>query len=146
MSSGRFITFIVTGVLLLIAATSFFTVDERELAIKLRVGEVVQTGYEPGLHWRIPVFETVQTFPRRILTISSPRPERVFTAENESLDVDFFVKYRIVDPVRFYTSTGGFLDVASSRLGEIVKNAVVTEFGERTVSEAISESNSSISA
>ncbi len=138
MSSGRFVIFIVAGLLIVGAGLSLFTVDERELAIKLRVGEVVETGYEPGLHWKIPVFETVQTFPRRILTISSPRPERVFTAENESLDVDFFVKYRIVDAVRFYTSTGGFLDVAQSRLGEIVKNAVVTEFGERTVSEAIS--------
>ena len=138
MSSGRFAFFVVGGLLIVIAGLSLFTVDERELAIKLRVGEVVETGYEPGLHWKIPVFETVQTFPRRILTIPSPRPERVFTAENESLDVDFFVKYRIVDPVRFYTSTGGFLDIGSSRLGEIVKNAVVTEFGERTVSEAIS--------
>ena len=138
MSSGRFAFFVVAGLLIVIAGLSLFTVDERELAIKLRVGEVVESGYEPGLHWKIPVFETVQTFPRRILTISIPRPERVFTAENESLDVDFFVKYRIVDPVRFYTSTGGFLDIAQSRLGEIVKNAVVTEFGERTVSEAIS--------
>jgi membrane protease subunit HflC len=79
----------------------------------------------------------VRKFPRRILTISD-RPERIFTAENEALEVDFFVKYRIVDAVRFYTSTGGFLDVGARRLGEIVKNAVVTEFGKRTVSEAIS--------
>ena len=126
MSSGRFAFFVVTGLLIVVAGLSLFTVDERELAIKLRVGEVVEAGYEPGLHWKIPVFETVQTFPRRILTISSPRPERVFTAENESLDVDFFVKYRIVDPVRFYTSTGGYLDVASNRLGEIVIAGMIT--------------------
>ena len=79
----------------------------------------------------------MQKFPRRILTFSD-RPERVFTAENESLDVDFFVKYRISDARRFYTSTGGVLSVANQRLGEIVKNAVVTEFGKRTVSQAIS--------
>jgi membrane protease subunit HflC len=114
-----------------------FTVDERELAIKLQVGKVVASDYEPGLHFKWPIIETVRKFPRRILTISEPS-ERVFTQENESLDVDFFVKYRIVDPVRFYTSTGGFIDVASRRLGEIVKNAVVTEFGKRTVAEAIS--------
>lgn len=138
MSSGRFVFFVVAGLIIVVAGLSLFTVNERELAIRLRVGEVVTADYEPGLHWKIPILETVRTFPRRILTISNPRPERVFTAENESLDVDFFVKYRIVDPVRFYTSTGGLLDVAQSRLGEIVKNAVVTEFGRRTVSEAIS--------
>ncbi len=62
----------------------------------------------------------------------------MFTAENEAVQVDFFVKWRIVDPVRFYTSTGGSLDVANGRLSEIIKNAVVTEFGKRSVSDAIS--------
>jgi membrane protease subunit HflC len=71
------------------------------------------------------------------LTISD-RPERVFTAENEALEVDFFVKWRIVDPVRFYTSTGGSATIGDDRLSEIIKNAVVTEFGKRTVTQAIS--------
>ncbi len=137
MNSGRFGLFVIVGLVIVVAGLSLFTVNERELAIKLRVGEVVVAEYEPGLQWKIPIIENVRKFPRRILTISD-RPERIFTAENEALEVDFFVKYRIVDAVRFYTSTGGFLDVADRRLGEIVKNAVVTEFGKRTVSEAIS--------
>jgi membrane protease subunit HflC len=98
---------------------------------------VVETGYDPGLHFKWPIVQNVRKFPRRILTISD-RPERVFTAENEALQVDFFVKWRIVDPVNFYTSTGGLLEVANGRLSEIIKNAVVTEFGKRSVSEAIS--------
>ncbi len=137
MNGGRFGFLVGIGIVVIIAGLSLFTVNERELAIKLRVGQVVASDYTPGLKWKIPVIETVRKFPKRILTISD-RPERVFTAENESLDVDFFVKYRIVDAVRFYTSTGGLRDVADQRLGEIVKNAVVTEFGKRTVSEAIS--------
>ena len=137
MSGGKFGIFVIIGILVVIGALSIFTVNERDLAIKLRVGQVVASDYEPGLQFKIPFIETVAKFPRRILTISD-RPERVFTAENESLDVDFFVKYRIVDPVRFYTSTGGSLVIAERRLGEIVKNAVVTEFGKRTVAEAIS--------
>lgn len=137
MNNGRFGVLVVLGLAIIVGSLSVFTVDERELAIKLRVGEVVAANYEPGLKFKIPVIETVRKFPKRILTISD-RPERIFTAENEALEVDFFVKYRIVDPVRFYTSTGGDLEVADRRLGEIVKNAVVTEFGDRTVSEAIS--------
>ena len=137
MNGGRFGIFVIVGLGIVVAGLSLFTVNERELAIKLRVGQVVMADYEPGLQWKIPIIETVQKFPKRILTISD-RPERIFTAENEALEVDFFVKYKIVDPVRFYTSTGGFMDVAQRRLGEIVQNAVVTEFGKRTVSQAIS--------
>lgn len=137
MDGSRFGFLVIGGLLIVVAGLSLFTVNEREQAIKLKIGQVVASDYKPGLHVKWPVIETVRKFPRRILTISD-RPERVFTAENESLDVDFFVKYKIVDPVRFYTSTGGIREVADERLGEIVKNAVVTEFGKRTVSEAIS--------
>lgn len=137
MDNSRFGFLVIGGLLIVIAGLSLFTVNEREQAIKLQIGQVVGANYEPGLHWKIPIVQTVRKFPRRILTITD-RPERVFTAENESLDVDFFVKYRIVDPVRFYTSTGGIREIADERLREIVKNAVVTEFGKRTVSEAIS--------
>ena len=137
MNGGRFGFMVIAGVVVIFIGLSLFTVNERELAIKLRVGQVVGANYEPGLAWKIPVYETVQKFPRRILTLSPPE-ERVFTAENESLMVDFFVKYRINDAVRFYTSTGGSLFAADSRLTEIVKNSVVTEFGKRTVAQAIS--------
>lgn len=137
MTTGMFRVFIVFGLIVLIGGLSLFTVNERELAIKLQVGEVVRSDYEPGLHWKLPIFQNVEKFPRRILTISD-RPERIFTAENEALQVDFFVKYRIVDPVRFYTSTGNNQFIANERLSEIIKNAIVTEFGKRTVQEAIS--------
>jgi hypothetical protein len=128
---------VIAGLALVIIGLSAFTVNERELAIKLQVGQVVKSDYEPGLHFKIPVFQNVQKFPARILTISD-RPERIFTAERLALQVDFFVKWRIVDPVQFYTSTGGSLTVANDRLSEIVKNSIVTEFGKRTVQEAIS--------
>lgn len=137
MTSSKFAFVVVLGLLLVGIGLSAFTVNERELAIKLRLGEVVESDYEPGLHWKIPVIHTVRKFPKRILTIQD-RPERVFTAENEALEVDFFVKWRIVDAVRFYTSTGGSLTVGDARLSEIIKNAVVTEFGKRTVNDAIS--------
>ena len=137
MTDMRFAAVVVVGLLLIGLGLSAFTVNERELAIKLQVGEVVKSDYQPGLHWKIPVFQTVQKFPKRILTIQD-RPERIFTAERLALQVDFFVKWRIIDPVQYYTSTGGSQVVANDRLSEIIKNAIVTEFGKRSVSEAIS--------
>lgn len=137
MNNARFGAVVLLGFGLIAIGLSAFTVNERELAIKLRVGEVVQADYEPGLHWKVPIFETVRKFPKRILTIGD-QPERIFTAERLALQVDFFVKWRIVNSVNFYTSTGGSMLVADQRLSEIVKNAIVTEFGKRSVQEAIS--------
>ena len=137
MNNARFGILVVLGLLLVILGLSAFTVNERELAIKLQVGQVVKADYEPGLHFKIPIFQTVRKFPRRILTISD-QPERIFTAERLALQVDFFVKWRIVDPVTYYTSTGGSEMVANDRLSEIVRDAIVTELGKRSVQQAIS--------
>lgn len=137
MSNVKFGTMVLAGLAFVVLGLSTFTVNERELAIKLQVGEVVRSDYEPGLHFKIPIFQTVRKFPKRILTISD-RPDRIFTAERLALQVDFFVKWRIIDAVRFYTSTGGSIAVANGRMSEIIKNSIVTEFGKRTVQEAIS--------
>jgi modulator of FtsH protease HflC len=137
MNNARFGMLVVVGLLLVVLGLSAFTVNERELAIKLQVGQVVKADYEPGLHFKIPIFQTVRKFPRRILTISD-QPERIFTAERLALQVDFFVKWRIVDPVNYYTSTGGSDMVANDRLSEIVRDAIVTELGKRSVQQAIS--------
>ena len=137
MNGSRFGAVVITDLVLVTIGLSAFTVNERELAIKLQVGEVVESDYAPGLHFKIPIYQTVRRFPKRILTISD-RPERIFTAERLALQVDFFVKWRIVDAVQFYTATGGIHRIANDRLSEIIRNAIVTEFGKRSVQEAIS--------
>ena len=137
MTNARFVVLVLLGLAFVGIGLSAFTVNERELAIKLRLGEVVEAGYDPGLYWKIPVYHNIRKFEKRIMTIQD-RPERIFTAERRALQVDFFVKWRIVDAVDFYTSTGGFENVANDRLSEIIKNAIVTEFGKRSVQQAIS--------
>jgi len=137
MINSKFSILILLGFGLIILGLATFTVNERELAIKLQVGEVVRSDYEPGIHLKIPFIQSVRKFPKRILTISD-RPDRIFTAERLALQVDFFVKWRIIDSVQFYISTGGSQRLANNRLSEIIKNAIVTEFGKRSVQEAIS--------
>ncbi|MDJ0905477.1 MAG: protease modulator HflC [Woeseiaceae bacterium] len=137
MNNGRLTALVIVGAAFLILGLSAFTVNERELAIKLQVGEVVESGYEPGLHFKIPFYQTVAKFPSRILKIDD-QPQRVFTLDRTAMQVDYFVQWRIVDALTFYTSTGGSQFFATDRLREIVRNAVVTEFGKRTVQESIS--------
>ncbi len=137
MNSGKFTAVVIIGLTLVVLGLSAFTVNERELAIKLQVGEVVQAHYDPGLHFKIPVIQTVRKFPSRILNIDDA-PQRVFTLDRTAMTVDYFVKWRIEDEVKFYTSTGGSQSVAMERLREIIKNSIVTEFGKRSIQEAIS--------
>lgn len=137
MKSGKFTAVVITGLTLVVLGLSAFTVNERDLAIKLQVGEVVQAHYDPGLHFKIPVIQTVRKFPSRILNIDDA-PQRVFTLDRTAMTVDYFVKWRIEDEVKFYTSTGGLQNVAMERLREIIKNSIVTEFGKRSIQEAIS--------
>jgi len=137
MNNSKFSVLIIVALILVIIGLSAFTVNERDLAIKLQVGQVVKARLDPGLHFKIPVFQTVRKFPRRILKIDDA-PQRVFTLERTAMTVDYFVKWRIVDELSFYTSTGGLQSVAMDRLREIIKNSIVTEFGKRTIQEAIS--------
>jgi len=137
MKNATFRAVVVVGLIFVGIGLSAFTVNERELAIKLQVGEVVQAHYEPGLHFKIPVIQTVRKFPSRILNIDDA-PQRVFTLDRTAMTVDYFVKWRIDDEVVFYTSTGGSQNFARDRLREIIKNSIVTEFGKRSIQEAIS--------
>ena len=139
MNNSKFKTVVVLGLVLVALGLSAFTVNEREYAIKLQVGEVVQEQLAPGLHFKIPVLQTVRKFPSRILKIDDA-PQRVFTLERTAMTVDYFVKWQIDDEKlkQFYTSTGGSQTVAMDRLREIIKNSIVTEFGKRTIIEAIS--------
>ena len=137
MKNSRFSIVVIVGLIFVGLGLSAFTVGERELAIKLQVGRVVEAHYEPGLNFKIPILQTVRKFPSQILKIDDA-PQRVFTLERTAMTVDYFVKWRIVDEVPFYTSTGGLQEVAMDRLREIIKNSIVTEFGKRTIQEAIS--------
>ena len=96
MNNTRFGFVLAIGLIFVVIGLSAFTVNERELAIKLRFGEIRQAQYEPGLKFKIPVIETVRKFPRRILKIDDA-PQEVFTLDRQNMTVDFFVKWRIVD-------------------------------------------------
>lgn len=119
------------------ASMSLFVVDERELAIKFRFGEIVDSDFEPGLHVKIPIVNNVQFFPKRLLTISNPQ-ELFLTFEKKNLFVDFFIKWRIKDVANYYRATRGEQIIAAQRLLEIVKDGIRAEFAKRTVPEVVS--------
>ena len=64
-------------VIVLLAWAALFTVDERQKAILFQFGEIIETDFEPGLHFKMPFINNVRKFDNRILTIDQ-KPERFF--------------------------------------------------------------------
>jgi protease FtsH subunit HflC len=128
---------VVVGVGLLASAT-LFTVDQRQYAVVFQLGEIKDVIEEPGLNFKFPVIQNVRFFDRRILTIDTPEPERFITAEKQNVLVDHFVKWRIIDPRRYYESVAGDEVRARTRLLQTVNSGLREEFGRRTVPEVVS--------
>jgi membrane protease subunit HflC len=122
--------------LLLYAAT--FTVNQWEVAIKLRLGKIVDSEYEPGLHFMVPLLNNIKKFDGRIQTLDS-RPQRFLTIEKKDVIVDSFAKWRITNPGQFFRSTGGDSGRTARLLSERVNTALRDEFGKRTIQEVVSE-------
>jgi len=122
---------------LLVAGNSMFVVNEGQTAIKVQLGRIVQAGYDPGLHFKLPFVQNVMRFDKRVLTLESA-PERYLTSEKKDVNIDFFVKWRIVDPGKFFVSVAGDEMRAQQRIGPIVKEGLRTAVNSRTLQELVS--------
>ncbi len=128
---------IAAGALFFIVSSCVFTVTETERAIKFRLGEVISTDFEPGLHFKMPFINNVKKFDSRILTMDS-KPERFLTSEKKNVIVDSFVKWKIADVKTFYTAVAGDTRQANIRLDQIIKDAFRSEFSKRTIKQLVS--------
>ncbi len=126
--------------LIYVLSSSIFVVDQRKFAVVFSFGQIVRVIEKPGIQIKYPApFESVRFFDRRILTIDNPEAERFITAEKKNLLVDSYVKWRIVDPRKFFISFKGDERLAQDRLTQLVRSALNEEFTKRTVRELISD-------
>ena len=136
-NSLPFVAAAILGILVA-AAMSIFTVDQRKFAIVLQLGEIKSVIAEPGLYFKWPMIQNVRYFEKRILTYDSPDPERFITSEKKPVLVDAFVKWRIIDAKQYYISVQGDELRAHIRLSQTVNAGLREEFGKRTVHEVVS--------
>ena len=110
----------VVGAALVLTYLSIFIVDEREKALVLRFGRVVDVKEDPGLAFKVPFIDTVVRYDDRILSIDVG-PIEVTPADDRRLVVDAFARYRIADVERFRQAVGdGGISIADSRLDRIL--------------------------
>ncbi|WP_456376586.1 protease modulator HflC [Thiolapillus sp.] len=136
-SPKMMIAAVVAVALLLLASTSLFLVQENQTALLLRLGKIVDSDFKPGIHFKVPVIQTVERFDKRLQTLDA-KPEHFLTSEKKFVVVDSYIKWRIDDTAQYYRSTKGNMMTTSRLLGERINAALRDEFGKRTIAEVIS--------
>lgn len=134
-------------VFLIVAMASVFTVQQTEQALVLRFGEPVQGRgliTRPGLHYKFPFIENVVYLDNRILDLEAPKQE-VLASDNTRIEVDSFLRYKIVDPLKFY-QTVGTVDRANSQLGFVLNSAVRRVLGEANLTQIVRDDRASLMA
>ena len=131
-----FVLAAVAIVAIIIIHGAFFTVDPTEQALVLRFGEPVRDLIDsPGLYAKWPFVESAIFIDKRILDLDAPKQE-VLVSDNQRLEVDAFVRYRIADPLKFYQSVGS-LAGANAQLDGMLNSAVRRTLGEATVTDIV---------
>jgi len=137
MKTLRLILYPILFLLFVLLTQSIYVVKETERAVKLRFGEIVEFDVDPGIHFKLPIVNTVRKFDARILTLDAA-PQSYLTSEKKALTVDSFVKWRVSDVAKYFTTTGGDEERLRRLLIQRVDAGLRNEFGSRTVKEVVS--------
>lgn len=128
---------------------SFYTVMEGQEAIVLRLGKIVSYKNNqpvvalPGLHFKLPVIDSVRWFDMRLQTLSV-ESSRILTQEQKYVMVDYYAKWRIDNMPLYYTRTSGDPDQAKLLLQQKINDSLRAEFGRRALSDVISDAREEI--
>lgn len=125
------------AMLLLIAAAAFtgarsvFVVDQTQSALCTRFGRIEPREYGPGLHFKSPL-EQVHRFDRRVFTRAFGG-DHFLTSDNKPLNIDFYLKWRLMDARDFYQATGGDGDMALNHLADVVSGRIKTAIARQPI-------------
>ena len=131
-------------VLLVVITSSAYTVDQREFALVFRLGEIVSVKKEPGLYFKMPMVENIRYYDKRILTLNWEEPDRFITSEKKNVLVDSFIKWRIIDPAKYYVSVRGEEVQAERRISQMVNDGLRAEIGKRNIHDVVSGERANI--
>jgi len=137
MSGKSMAAVVIALVLIVIGFNSLYIIKETDRAVLLKFGEIVNPDVKPGLHVRWPIINKVRKFDGRVQTLDA-QPQSYLTVEKKRLIVDSFIKWRVIDPQKYYTATSGDEYKAAELLFPNVDAGLRNQFGERTLTEVVS--------
>ena len=129
-------------VALIIAYGSLFTVYQTRQALVVRLGEPIRVVTQPGLHFKVPLIDSVIQIDKRILDLENPAQE-VIASDQKRLVVDAFARYRIDQPLKFYQTVGS-VERANSQLSILLNSALRRVLGEATLSHVVRDERSQL--
>jgi len=142
------ITILVALSMLLVS--SVFVINEGQRGIVFQFSKIKRDSvtdqmivFEPGLHFKLPLIETVRKIDARIQTLDEA-PDRFVTSEKKDLMVDSYAKWKIVDFSTYYLRTSGSIENAKALLKQKINNGLRTEFGARTIKQIVSGDRSDL--
>ena len=131
---------------ILLITTSTFMVKEQELALRVQIQEIIGKDYKPGLHFKVPFIDDVVKFDRRVLTRKFDG-EQFLTSESQGLTVDYYIKWRISEPERFYQSTsGGDEGRAEGLVGQKIQDGIKNAVAGRTLKDIVNSDRQEITS
>lgn len=126
-----------------ILSSAAFTVDQTQSAIVIQLGRPIgDEALGPGLHFKLPLVQNVVFFDARILDFDA-KPEEITTTDKKYMNVDSYTKWRIVDPLTFYTKVRT-IQGARARLDDIVRSQLRVALGRYTLIEVVSHKRQEI--
>jgi membrane protease subunit HflC len=131
-------------VALIVAYSTLFTVYQTRQALVVRLGQPVRVVADPGLHFKVPLIDSVIHIDKRILDLENPAQE-VIASDQKRLVVDAFARYKIVVPLLFYQSVST-VDGANSRLSTLLNSALRRVLGEATLTEVVRDQREQLMA
>jgi membrane protease subunit HflC len=129
---------------LIVAYGSLFTVHQTDQAIVVQFGEPIRVVTEPGLHFKVPFFQSVITVDKRILDLENPAQE-VIASDQKRLVVDAFARYRVSDALKFYQTIGA-IESANARLSTLLNSALRRVLGEATSIDIVRDKRAQLMA
>ena len=94
---------IATTIAFILFASSIFTIDQRQQALILQFGEPIRVINTPGIKFKMPFIQNSVIFDKRIIDLVISEQE-VIASDQKRLIINAYAKYKIVDPLKFYTS------------------------------------------
>ena len=124
---------------LALASSMLFVVDQRQFGVVYALGQIKEVITEPGLNIKLPPpLQNVTYIDKRLLTLDSPDTEPMLTAEKQRVVIDWYVRWRITDPLAYIRNVGLDEKAGANQLNRVVRNAFQEEINKRTVKDLLS--------
>ncbi len=131
--------------LLALASSMLFVVDQRQFGVVYALGQIKEVITEPGLNIKLPPpLQNVTYIDKRLLTLDSPDTEPMLTAEKQRVVIDWYVRWRITDPMAYIRNVGLDEKAGANQLNRVVRNAFQEEINKRTVKDLLSLSRDAL--